>query len=111
MNKLPPHSLDAEMGVIGCCLLDPNNSINECIDRLKSDKTMFYDLRHQELFQALSDMFNERRPIDLITFREELKTRNLLNQIGGDSYLMQVQDSVPSLKVNLLFRLAMSGTA
>ena len=96
MNKLPPHSLDAEMGVIGCCLLDPNNSINECIDRLKSDKTMFYDLRHQELFQALSDMFNERRPIDLITFREELKTRNLLNQIGGDTYLMQVQDSVPS---------------
>jgi len=41
-------------------------------------------------------MFNERRPIDLITFREELKTRNLLNQIGGDSYLMQVQDAVPS---------------
>ncbi len=97
LDRLPPHSTEAEMGVLGCALLDPNTCIGECVEKLKDDgKMAFYDLRHQTIYETLSEMFNARRPIDLITVQQHLKDRQLLDQIGGIAYLSQLQDAVPS---------------
>ena len=50
LDRLPPHSNEAEMGVLGCALLEPNQCIGECIEKLKDDgKSAFYDLRHQTI--------------------------------------------------------------
>ena len=50
LDRLPPHSTEAEMGVLGCALLEPNQCIGECIEKLKDDgKSAFYDLRHQTI--------------------------------------------------------------
>jgi replicative DNA helicase len=97
LDRLPPHSNEAEMGVLGCCLLDPNQCIGECIEKLKDDgRLAFYDLRHQTIYESLSEMFNARLPIDLITVQQRLKDRQLLEQVGGIAYLSQLQDAVPS---------------
>ena len=97
VDRLPPHDLQMEMGVIGCCMLDPNQCIGECVEKLKDDgKSAFYDLRHQTIYETLSTMFNERMPIDLITLQQNLKDRQLLDQVGGIAYLSQLQDAVPS---------------
>ena len=97
LDRLPPHSNEAEMGVLGCALLDPNQCIGECIEKLKDDgKTAFYDLRHQTIYETLSEMFNSRHAIDLITVQQNLKDRQLLDQVGGIAYLSQLQDAVPS---------------
>ena len=97
LGRLPPHANEAEMGVLGCCLLDPNQCIGECVEKLKDDgKMAFYDLRHQTIYETLSEMFNVRSPIDLITVQQHLKDRQLLEQIGGIAYLSQLQDAVPS---------------
>jgi replicative DNA helicase len=97
IDRLPPHSNEAEMGVIGCCLLDPNQCLGECIEKLKDDgRLAFYDLRHQTIYETLTEMFNARRPIDLITVQQNLKDRQLLEQVGGIAYLSQLQDAVPS---------------
>lgn len=97
LDRLPPHSLDMEQGVLGCALLDPNQCIGECIEKLKDDgKMAFYDLRHQTIYETLAEMFNERLPIDLITVQQHLKDRQLLDQVGGIPYLSQLQDAVPS---------------
>lgn len=97
LDRLPPHSLDMEQGVLGCTLLDPNQCIGECIEKLKDDgKMAFYDLRHQTIYETLAEMFNERLPIDLITVQQHLKDRQLLDQVGGIPYLSQLQDAVPS---------------
>jgi replicative DNA helicase len=83
--------------VLGCALLDPNQCIGECIEKLKDDgKMAFYDLRHQTIYETLSAMFNSRLPIDLITVQQHLKDRQLLDQVGGIAYLSQLQDAVPS---------------
>ena len=105
LDRLPPHSLEAEQGVLCCTLLDPNQCIGECIEKLKDDgKSAFYDLRHQTIYETLSGMFNERRPVDLITVQQHLKDRQLLEQVGGIAYLSQLQDAVPSA-ANLSFYL------
>ncbi len=97
LDRLPPHSPEAEMGVLGCALLSPNECVGECVEKLKDGgQEVFYDLRHQTIYETLATMFNERMPIDLITVQQCLKDKQLLEQVGGISYLAQLQDSVPS---------------
>jgi len=97
IDRLPPNSLEAEQGVLGCILLDPNTCLGLCIEKLKDDgKAAFYDLRHQTIYETLSAMFTERQKIDLITVQQHLKDRQLLEQIGGIAYLSDLQDKVPS---------------
>jgi replicative DNA helicase len=97
MDRLPPHSPEAEQGVLGCVLLDPNKCMGECIEKLKGDgHEVFYDLRHQTIYETLAVMYDAREAIDVITLQQKLKDKQLLEQIGGIAYLAQLQDSVPS---------------
>jgi replicative DNA helicase len=78
-------------------MLSPNECLPVCIEALKDDgKEAFYDLRHQTVYEHLSAMFDKRLPIDVITLQQRLKDAQLLEQIGGITYLSQLQDSVPS---------------
>ena len=97
LDRLPPHAPDMEQGVLGCILISPNECLGECVEKLKDDgKEAFYDLRHQTIYETLADMFNQRMPVDLITVQQNLKDRQLLDQVGGIAYLSQLQDAVPS---------------
>jgi len=97
VDRLPPHDLQMEMGVLGCCLIDPNTCIGQCIETLKDDgKAAFYDLRHQTIYELLAEMFNARVPVDLMTVQQRLKDAQMLEQVGGMVYLSQLQDVVPS---------------
>lgn len=97
LDRLPPHSSQAEQGVLGCALLSPNECIGECVEKLKdAGRENFYDLRHQTIYEELVDMFNTREPVDLITVQQRLKDKQLLDQVGGIAYLTQLQDAVPS---------------
>ena len=96
-DRLPPHSTEAEMGVLGCALLLPNQCIAECIEALKDDgKEAFYDLRHQTIWEHLLAMYESRQPIDLITVQARLREAKIYEQVGGIAYLSELQDSVPS---------------
>src|SRR5579859_2646317 len=96
VDRLPPHSAEAEQGVLGCILLSPNDCMGECIEKLKDGGEVFYDLRHQTIFKALAEMYDSREAIDLITLRQRLKDSQLLEQVGGISYLSGLPDAVPS---------------
>src|SRR5207245_228353 len=96
VDRLPPHSLEAEQGVLGCVLLSPNDCMGDTIQKLKGGAEVFYDLRHQTIFGALEEMYDHREPIDMITLQERLKTKQLLDQAGGLGYLASLPDIVPS---------------
>ncbi|HLH52929.1 MAG TPA: replicative DNA helicase [Verrucomicrobiae bacterium] len=95
-GRLPPHSPEAEQGVLGCVLLSPNDCMGECIDKFKGNMEVFYDLRHQTIFKALAEMYDARQAIDVITLQQRLKDSQLLEQVGGLSYLSVLPDTVPS---------------
>ncbi len=97
LDRLPPHSPEAEQGVLGCVLLSPNECMGECVEKLKDGGSeVFYDLRHQTIYELLAAMYDQRQEIDIITLQQKLKDKGLLDQIGGIPYLSQLQDAVPS---------------
>src|SRR5262245_269671 len=96
VDRLPPNSTEAEQGVLGCILLSPNECMGECLTKLKNGSEVFYDLRHQTIFDAMAEMFDKREAIDIITLQQRLKDRQLLEQVGGIAYLSGLSDVVPS---------------
>jgi replicative DNA helicase len=96
VDRLPPHSPEAEQGVLGCALLSPNDCMGECIERFKVGTEVFYDLRHQTIFGMLVEMYDTREAIDLITLQQRLKNKQLLEEVGGIAYLAALPDTVPS---------------
>ncbi len=96
IDRLPPHSIEAEQGVLGCVLLSPNENLGLCLEKLKSGKEVFYDLRHQHLFEVMVEMYDHKEAIDLVTLSQQLKDKNQLEGVGGLSYLASLPDAVPS---------------
>jgi replicative DNA helicase len=96
IDRLPPHSPEAEQGVLGCVLLAPNECMGECIEKLAAAEEVFYDLRHQTIFKVLTEMYDAREAIDVITLQQRLKDSQVLEQVGGISYLSALPDAVPS---------------
>jgi replicative DNA helicase len=95
-DRLPPHAEDMERGVLGCVLLSPNDCLGQCIEKLKAGAEVFYDLRHQTIYETLVEMYDQREAIDVLTLHQKLKDRQLLEQVGGIPYLNSLQDAVPS---------------
>jgi replicative DNA helicase len=96
VDRLPPHSIEAEQGVLGCVLLSPSESLGECVQKFKQGADVFYDLRHRTIYETLVEMYDQKEPIDLITIQQRLKDRQQLDAIGGLPYLMSLPDAVPS---------------
>lgn len=91
-DRLPPHSIEAEFGAMGCALLDPS----ECAATLvaKTTPEHFYDLRCRIVFDALSAMSEAGKPIDTITVSQWIKVSG---KQGADlAFVSSMVDSVPS---------------
>jgi replicative DNA helicase len=56
----------------------------------------FYSEKHRLIFETMLDLFAKRNPTDLLTVSARLKEKNLLDEIGGNSYLGELVNSVPS---------------
>lgn len=95
-ERLPPHSEEAERGVLGCCLLSPD-CISDC--RAKNLTVQdFYDLRNQIIYGTLLmlEVKLETFEIDVFAIQESLKKRRFLDDIGGLAYLNSLPDATPS---------------
>ncbi len=95
-DRLPPHSPEAEQGVLGCILISPNDCVGECVEKFKEGAEVFYDLRHRTVFETLVEMYDERQAIDIITLQQRLKNKQRLDEVGGLAYLNSLPDTVPS---------------
>lgn len=70
------------------------DAISQIADSLAEDD--FYDRRHGTIYGAMLKLFEERSPIDILTVSSELKKGDLINSIGGASYLADLVNMVPS---------------
>jgi len=93
LDKVPPQNLEAEMALLGSMLFD-NNCITEIVHLLKSDD--FYGSANRMIFETIVELYDASKAVDLVILREELKKRQILESVGGEEYLGEVADSVPS---------------
>jgi len=92
-DKLPPQSIEAEQSLLGCLMLD-KNAITKVADYLLPKD--FYRATHQEIYQVCQELFEKGEPIDLLSVSTKLKEKNLLEEAGGNSYLTELINSVPT---------------
>lgn len=92
-EKLPPQSVEAEISLLGCLMLD-KNAIIKVADFLRPED--FYRPVHQEIYQVCQELFEKGEPIDLLSVSNRLKEKKLLEEVGGVSYLTELINSVPT---------------
>ncbi len=92
-GKLPPRDTDLEEVVLGACMLEKDAYMNVC-DVLVPDS--FYDTSNQKIFQAISTLGLNQKPIDLITVTEQLRQDGVLEEVGGSIRIAELTAKVYS---------------
>ena len=94
IHRTPPHSVEAEQGVLGSMLISPRDAIAEVVEKITAD--YFYVPAHQTIFNVLVDLWNVGAGIDLITYTQVLRDRNLLETVGGAAAVTNLYTFVPT---------------
>ena len=94
IHRTLPHSIEAEQGVLGSMLISPREIIAECVEKINEE--YFYVPAHQTIYVVLVELWNGGQGIDLITFTQVLRDRNLLETVGGASAVTGLFTFVPT---------------
>ena len=93
LGRNPPQNISAEQAALGSMLLQ-EDAILHGVDILRPED--FYKKSHQIIFKCILELFEKSRGVDLVTLTEELNRVNLLEEIGGVTYLTNLINSVPT---------------
>ena len=91
--KVPPHSNEAEMALLGSIMISPE-SIHEVVDIIRPNT--FYAEKHSIIYETMLELQAKASPIDLISVSQRLKEKEQLERIGGASYITELVNSVPT---------------
>jgi replicative DNA helicase len=91
--RIPPQNLDAEAAVLGSILID-KNAIYRVADLLTPPD--FYSPTNERIFDCILLLHERRQPIDVLSVTTFLKEKDLLQQIGGSTYLADLTNQVTS---------------
>ena len=94
IHRTLPHSIEAEQGVLGSMLISPREIIAECVEKI--NENYFYVPAHQTIYLVLVELWNGGQGIDLITFTQVLRDRNLLETVGGAAAVTSLFTFVPT---------------
>ena len=92
-ERLPPQNLGAEAAVLGSMLLD--NDVIPDVAHLHHRED-FYSPDHQVVFDAVSALFDQGKPIDLLILTDALQESGELERLGGPPFLVSLVEGVPS---------------
>ncbi|MDD4848479.1 MAG: replicative DNA helicase [Bacteroidales bacterium] len=92
-GRIPPQAIDVEESVLGALLLE-KNALTAVIDLLRPE--VFYKQAHQIIYTAISKLFSNSEPIDLITVTNELRSNGSLEIVGGPYYITHLTHRVAS---------------
>src|SRR5262245_50104340 len=87
LDRVPPHNLEAERGVLGSLLLDPP-LVDEIVLLVRAED--FYGDANQALFRHIVAIHEEGRKVDALLLVERLKQAGQLDEIGGLAYLYEM---------------------
>lgn len=92
-GKIPPQAIEIEESVLGALLLD-QNAITNAIDILRQE--YFYLEAHQHIYRAVSILFRDGNPVDLLSVADQLKKDGRFDEIGGLTKLVSLTNRITS---------------
>jgi len=92
-GKLPPRDTDLEEVVLGALMLEKDAYMNVS-DILTPDA--FYDPVNQKIYEAISTLGFNQRPIDMMTVTEQLRQNGTLQEVGGPVHITELTGRVYS---------------
>ena len=92
IDRPPPSSIEAERGVLGSILINPE-VLDDVAIILRTDD--FFDDGHKALFAQMSEMHDAGKKIDITLLVDRLRSKGVYEQIGGAAYLAELADAVP----------------
>ena len=90
----PPHSIEAEQGILGSMLISPQEAIAECAGKISEEH--FFIPAHRTIYSVLIELWTAGETIDLVVFTQILRDRNLLDAVGGAALVTSLFTFVPS---------------
>ena len=93
IKRVLPHSIEAEQAVIGAMLMDKEAILtsSEIIS-----KAAFYQSAYGVIFEAIVDIYNEGKPVDLITLQSSLKEKDVPAEISSLEFVRDLVTAVPT---------------
>jgi replicative DNA helicase len=88
-----PQNTDAEASLLGAILID-GDAIVKIADHITAPD--FFDTKHQRIYEAVTQLYEKRSPIDVLTLADQLKNNGYLDLVGGPSYLTELTNFVPT---------------
>lgn len=92
-SQVPLQNLDAERAVLGAMILKPA-AADAVLAHLTADDFAFP--AHRDIFSAIQSLSDRRQEIELLTVKNELQERGKLAEVGGEDYIIQIAEFVPS---------------
>ena len=84
IKRVPPHSAEAEQSVIGAMIQD-NENIAVVENILRGED--FYHRQYGMIFDTMVELYEEGRPVDLLTLEDRLKTKDVPPEVSSMSYI------------------------
>lgn len=89
--EIPPNDFEAEQAVLSCMIFDIDG-ISIAYEMLKAED--FYRSEHKILFEAMISMYSNSQQVDVITLKNKLESMNMLNNVGGYEYIIELYNIV-----------------
>ena len=93
IKRILPHSEEAERSVIGCMIMS-RDAILAASELLSGED--FYQQQLGVVFDAMVELFNEGKPVDLVTLQDRLKEKDLPPEITSMEFVRDLLNAVPT---------------
>lgn len=93
IKRVPPHSTEAEQSVVGAMLMDREAIMTSAEIITGAD---FYQSAYGMIFDSIVELFNEGKPVDLITLQERLKEKDVPEEIQSLEFVRDLVTAVPT---------------
>ena len=93
LKRVLPHSIEAEQSVIGSMLMD-KEAIIAASEIVTADD--FYQHQYGVMFEAMVELFNEGKPVDLVTLQNRLKEKDVPPEVSSLEFVRDIITMVPT---------------
>ncbi|MBT3816713.1 MAG: replicative DNA helicase, partial [Candidatus Magasanikbacteria bacterium] len=93
MGRVPPQNIEAEMSLLGAILLD-KEAMFKIVDLMEAE--YFYKNSHKRIYETMLELYAKSEPIDVLTLSNRLREKKLIEQVGGNSYIVKLSNMVPT---------------